>query len=177
MFDLDVLLLPVLVGWVECGIATMQKGQFAGVRSGWNSFPCTGWVHEEREQDLSVGPWLPCLPFLIQLCLPIACWGRAGSWDLDQAGVVGSLHGWPSLVLIRAGSGESCVSGSVLSLGGHLTAGHGIKCLWLKVLCAAWGRCYGVFCIWWCWKDHLLPVSRQKSKQKVQLLLLLQFSS
>ena len=73
MFDLDVLLLPVLVGWVECGIATMQKGQFAGVRSGWNSFPCTGWVHEEREQDLSVGPWLPCLPFLIQLCLPIAC--------------------------------------------------------------------------------------------------------
>ena len=73
MFDPEVLLAPFLLGRVECGIATMWKSQFAGLRSGWNSFPCTEWVHEERGQDVSVSPQLPCLPFLIHLCLPIAC--------------------------------------------------------------------------------------------------------
>lgn len=134
MFDPEVLLAPFLVAWVECGIATTQKSQFAGVRSDWNSFPCTRWMGEERGQDVSVGAGLPCLPFLIHLCLPIACWGRAGSCDLDQAGVADSRHGWPALVLTSAGSGESCMAGSLLSLGGHITAWYWIKCLWLKVL-------------------------------------------
>lgn len=41
MFDPQVLLAPFLVGWVECGVAAMQKDQFAGVGSGWNGLPCT----------------------------------------------------------------------------------------------------------------------------------------